>query len=106
MKRWTEEEKQTIIDEVSSHPENLTKCFITLSSQMDRSFYAISQMWYQMQNPKSPHYIGTKTAFVLLGKSSVYRGKVNRTNSKETINVKPTLLYKVINTIKKVWNLK
>lgn len=107
MKRWTAEEKQAIIDEVSSHPENLQKCFLTLSTKLNRSKDAICNMWYCMQNPTNPHYIGTKTAYVLLGKSKLYRGKVHRENCwREPVEVKSTLLYKILNTLKKLWNLK
>ena len=107
MKRWTKEEKQAILKEVSSHPENLQKCFLTLSTKLNRSQGAISQMWYFMQNPTNPHYIGTKTMFVLLGKDRLYRGKNYTKNSlREPIKVKQNLLYKIKIALKKLWNLK
>lgn len=107
MKKWTKEEKQAILKEISSHPENLQKCFLTLSTKLNRSQRAVSQMWYNMQNPANPHYIGTKTMFVLLGKDRLYRGKIHTEKSlRVPIKVKPTLLYKIKTALKKLWNLK
>jgi hypothetical protein len=45
-KPWTAEEEEVLLKQVNAFPQNLTKCFLIVSEQIDRTPGAISNHWY------------------------------------------------------------
>lgn len=45
-RKWTSQEEAVVIEEISLHPNNLSKAFTLASSRINRSKAAIRQCWY------------------------------------------------------------
>lgn len=52
-KKWTEEEEQRLIRQVRAFPQNLNKCFLLVSEELDRTPTAISAHWYSVTSKRS-----------------------------------------------------
>ncbi len=46
IKKWTKEEERILLNQVRVFPQNLTKCFMIVSEQIDRSPGAVANHWY------------------------------------------------------------
>lgn len=46
IKRWTREEDKCLLNQVRVFPQNLTKCFMIVSEQINRSPGAVANHWY------------------------------------------------------------
>lgn len=73
-RRWTVEEDQVIISQVKSEPYNLTKCFMAVSTKIDRTPNSIKVRWYS-SICKNKDY----ASYLTCGKEGKY--VVNRKNS-------------------------
>lgn len=47
-KSWTEEEDQRVIRQVRAFPQNLHKCFLIVSEELDRTPGAVATRWYHI----------------------------------------------------------
>lgn len=85
--RWTAEEEEILVQAVKANPQNLSQAFRNASEQLPfRTYASVALRWYRrLNNPESPHYIGT--CFVLLSsnKKSI-NSKVDNTQTKTTKN--------------------
>ena len=60
-KKWTEEEEQRLIRQVRAFPQNLNKCFLIVSEEIERTPAAIASHWYSVTS-KRPEVICFFTA--------------------------------------------
>lgn len=52
-KKWTEEEEQRLIRQVRAFPQNLNKCFLLVSEELERTPAAVSAHWYSVTSKRS-----------------------------------------------------
>ncbi len=45
-RRWTEEEEKLLLRQVRAFPQNLTKCFLMVAQNVDRTPGAVANHWY------------------------------------------------------------
>lgn len=74
-KRWTEEEDAMLLRQVRAFPQNLSKCFLIVAQNTDRTKQAVANHWYSTVS-KRPDVLCFFTA------SSSHISK-NRKNGKE-----------------------
>lgn len=60
-KKWTEDEEQRLIRQVRAFPQNLNKCFLIVSEEIERTPAAIASHWYSVTS-KRPEVICFFTA--------------------------------------------
>ena len=51
-KRWTEEEEQRLIMQVTVFPQNLNRCFVIVSEVIGRSSSAVAAHWYAVTSKR------------------------------------------------------
>lgn len=51
-KKWSKNEEKLLINTISSHPENLTSCFLAVANETGRSPKAVMLKYYQSIKPK------------------------------------------------------
>lgn len=56
-RRWTEAEDSRLFSQVKAFPQNLSKCFYIVSTELNRSPHAVCQRWYSVTS-KKPQYAG------------------------------------------------
>ena len=52
-RKWTDAEEQRLVRQVRAFPQNLKKCFIIVSEEIDRSPGAVANHWYTVTSKKS-----------------------------------------------------
>lgn len=52
-KRWTEEEDAMLLRQVKAFPQNLTRCFLMVAENTDRSPRAVANHWYSVVSKRS-----------------------------------------------------
>lgn len=52
-RKWTQEEENLLIDQIRVFPQNLSKCFITVAQETNRTKLAVANHWYTVTS-KSP----------------------------------------------------
>mgnify|MGYP005850259757 CR=1 FL=1 len=52
-KKWTEEEELRLIRQVRAFPQNLNKCFLLVSEELERTPAAVSAHWYSVTSKRS-----------------------------------------------------
>lgn len=45
-RKWTEEEEKLLLRQVRAFPQNLTKCFLMVAQNVDRTPGAVANHWY------------------------------------------------------------
>lgn len=75
-RKWTTEEDEVLIRKVKEHPQNLTRCFISVSLSIDRTPSAVAYHWYAVVS-KRPN----STCFFTASPKHISR---NRKNSNGT----------------------
>lgn len=60
-KKWTEDEEQRLIRQVRAFPQNLNRCFLIISEEIERTPAAIASHWYSVTS-KRPDVICFFTA--------------------------------------------
>lgn len=95
-KLYTTKEDDYIFAVVKDSEETLSKCFIALAEELDRSPQAIAQRWYKyLSNPESPYYRGTASLYIKRKKVGI-----NRTNFKYSIEVRESWWTRVLRFLK------
>lgn len=100
-KRYTISEDIAILKEIQKHPENLSKCFLTLEHKLQgRTASNISAHWYQVLSKKP----STKAYFFTGGPKCLYKNKKNITANSSATGVQPSngfmkRLYNIINNL-------
>lgn len=51
-KKWTEEEEQRLIRQIRAFPQNLNKCFLIVSEEIERTPAAIASHWYSVTSKR------------------------------------------------------
>lgn len=51
-KKWTEEEEQRLIRQVRAFPQNLNKCFLIVSEEIERTPAAVASHWYSVTSKR------------------------------------------------------
>ena len=46
-RKWTEEEDDFLLQQVKNYPQNLSKCFLIVAQNIDRSTNAVANHWYR-----------------------------------------------------------
>ncbi len=47
-RKWTEEEDELLLQQVKNNPQNLSRCFLSVAQNIDRSQGAVANHWYQV----------------------------------------------------------
>lgn len=68
---FTKKEDARILREVCKHPENIHKCFITVSEKTDRSVASIQYRYYHYIKPKFQGTPTTGKGFSLNGQKEI-----------------------------------
>ena len=74
VRRWTEQEETALLRHVKAFPQNLSRCFIMVSDEIDRTPGAVANHWYTVTS-KKPENI----AYMFLTPSYVNRNRKNGT---------------------------
>ena len=45
-KKWTQQEDERLLRQVKAFPQNLAKCFLIVSEEIDRTQGAVANHWY------------------------------------------------------------
>lgn len=107
MKTWrkyTKEEDQIIFNAVNDNPHNLTKCFMALSTQLNRTPGGLSYRWYNvLSNPESPYYMGTVS--ITIGKRAISNNrKLDYDGMKShPKKIRVSIFKKILNIINKMF---
>jgi len=58
-RKWTAEEDSKLLAQVKANPQNLTKCFLAASMEIDRSPHACASRWYLVvsKDPKNAAFL-------------------------------------------------
>ena len=48
VRKWTASEDEILLQKVKEHPQNLTRCFLSVAQNIDRSPNAVANHWYQV----------------------------------------------------------
>lgn len=51
-RKWTEEEEQLLLRQVKAFPQNLSKCFLMVAQNIDRSKTAVQTHWYMVTSKR------------------------------------------------------
>lgn len=72
LRRWTEEEDQTLLNKIGENPLNMRACFLACSEVLGRTPGACSNRWYSVlcKSDEIRH-----TAILTLGRSSAIRNR-------------------------------
>lgn len=52
MKKWTSQEDERLLRQVRTFPQNLTKCFLIVAEEIDRTPSAVASHWYTVLSKK------------------------------------------------------
>ena len=52
MKKWTQQEDERLLRQVRTFPQNLTKCFLIVSEEINRTPSAVANHWYTVLSKK------------------------------------------------------
>lgn len=52
-RKWTQEEENRLLRQVRTFPQNLHKCFVIVSEELDRTPGAVANHWYTVTSKKS-----------------------------------------------------
>lgn len=77
-RRWTQEEDTVLVQTISSCSYNLSKCFLSVAMQLNRSTKAVEFRWYRHVRFTS----AGRKAMLTIGKDSLYTGKTFIPNGK------------------------
>ena len=66
LKKWTEDEEQRLIRQVRAFPQNLNKCFLIVSEEIERTQTAVASHWYSVtsKRPDVICFFTTSTKYV------------------------------------------
>lgn len=99
---FTKKEDAKILREVCKHPENLQKCFVALSTTMNRSVASISCRYYQYIKPKHQGTPTTGKEFSLNGQKEINGLIKNIPRNREYLRTHQTPVKKPI--MKVIWD--
>lgn len=51
-RKWTEEEEDRLLRQVKAFPQNLNRCFLIVSEEIDRTPSAVANHWYTVVSKK------------------------------------------------------
>ncbi len=51
-RKWTQEEDELLLRQVKAFPQNLNRCFLMVSQNIDRTPGAVANHWYQVVSKK------------------------------------------------------
>lgn len=52
VRKWTEEEDNLLLRQVKAFPQNLNRCFLMVSQNIDRTPAAVASHWYTVVSKK------------------------------------------------------
>lgn len=91
-RKWTEEEDAMLLRQVSTFPQNLTRCFAIVSEMTGRSKAAVSNHWYTVVSKKPD-----STCFFTASSKHVSRNRKNGKGVESTTNIWQRLLQVIRN---------
>lgn len=91
--RWTEDEEQRLIRQVRAFPQNLNKCFLIVSEEINRTPCAVGAHWYAVTS-KRPDVV----CFFTASPQHISKNRKNGMGVESTMSVWRRLL-RVIQTI-------
>ena len=88
MKRWTEEDKNILLEEISNDPSNLQNAFRRTAERTDRTRAAVATYWYQVLAPKNRNN-RSNTAFMSYSASTMNSNrKISRVDTQQPVAVR------------------
>lgn len=93
---WTPEEDDVLLDEIGKNPLNLRMCFISTSTIIRRSPSACAGRWYGTlsKSNKREH-----TGIITIGRHTAVRNKKRYKEGMDTITVRGSIFYRVLNLL-------
>lgn len=52
-RKWTQEEENRLLRQVRTFPQNLHKCFVIVSEELDRTPGAVANHWYTVASKRA-----------------------------------------------------
>lgn len=87
-KKWTEEERNILLEEISNDPSNLRNAFRRTAERIERTPSSAEQYWYQVLAPKNRNN-RSNTAFMSYSKGSLNSNrKISRENTQQPVTVR------------------
>lgn len=95
IRRWTKEEDNRLLRQITAFPQNLSKCFIIVAEETGRTKSAVSAHWYQSLS-KQPDVM----CFFTASQKHIPRNRKNGVGSPSNLGVWRRLLRVIQNIIK------
>lgn len=87
-KKWTEEDKNILLEEISNDPSNLQQVFRKTAERTGRTRVAVATYWYQVLAPKNRNN-RSNTAFMSYNKGSINSNrKISRVDTQQPVAVR------------------
>ena len=87
-KKWTEEERNILLEEISNDPSNLRNAFRRTAERTERTPSGAEQYWYQVLAPKNRND-RSNTAFMSYSRSSLNSNrKISRVDTQQPVAVR------------------
>lgn len=98
-KKWTEEERNILLEEISNDPSNLQNVFRRTAERTGRTRAAIATYWYQVLTPKNRND-RSNTAFMSYSKGSINSNrKISRENTQQPVTVRKSKWRRILNIL-------
>lgn len=82
-KKWTEEDKNILLEEIANDPSNLQQVFRKTAERTGRTRAAVATYWYQVLAPKNRND-RSNTAFMSYSKGSINSNrKISRVDTQQ-----------------------
>lgn len=86
-RKWTEEEDNLLLRQVRAFPQNLSKCFLMVAQNTDRTPGAVANHWYSVVS-KRPNVV----CFFTASSKHIAKNRKNGKGVKSTPNIWRKLL--------------
>lgn len=94
IRRWTKEEDERLLRQITAFPQNLNKCFMIVAEETGRSKGAVSAHWYQSLS-KKPDVM----CFFTASQKHISRNRKNGVGTPSNLSVWHRLLRVIQNII-------
>lgn len=99
MRKWAEEDKNILLEEISNNPSNLQNVFRRTAERIGRTKAAVATYWYQVLAPKNRNN-RSNTAFMSYSKGSINSNrKISRENTQQPVAVRRSKWRRILDII-------
>ena len=98
-KKWTEEERNILLEEISNDPSNLRNAFRRTAERTERTPSGAEQYWYQVLAPKNRND-RSNTAFMACNRGSINNNrKIFRENAQQPVAVRKSKWRRILDIL-------